>query len=225
MTTATLQQNMTADDRAQFERGAALLKELQDGKPFDTHWVPIGRGLEAIRRTVMTALSLKKAKGGYYNDAFGKLCAKTPYAEMHKVSRSNLLYCMEHLPDIMEMRAGWTPTDRVKINHPDSIAKKLREFINRAPEDKERRANASPMALLREKNEKLTRTNLDLAEKLAHLETTDGSLFDLHQSTAEQIASVIVGELSKKKNGKPKAKAIADGILDKLKEKVLAPAG
>jgi hypothetical protein len=225
MTVVNLQQSMTNDDRAKFERGVALLKELQDGRPFETHWVPIGEGLLAIRRTVMTALSLKKAKGGYYNDAFGRLCAKTPYAEMHKVSRSNLLYCMEHLADLVEMRAGWTPTDRVRINHPDTLAKKLREFLNRAPEDKEQRPNASPMALLREKNETLTRANLDLAEKIAHLETRDGSLFDLKLDNAEAIVDAIVGELSKSKSGKAKAKAIADGILARLKEKTLQPAG
>ena len=223
--TTHLQQSMTVDDRAKFERGAALLKELQDGKPFETHWVPLGEGLLAIRRTVMTALSLKKARGGHYNEAFGKLCSKTSYADLHKVSRSNLLYCMEHLADIVEMRAGWTPADRIKINHPDSLAKRLREFINRAPEDKERRTNASPMALLREKNEKLILTNLDLAEKVAHLETMDGSLFDLVQSSAEEIAVAIVGQLSTRKNGRDKAKKIAEGILAKIKEKPLMPAG
>src|SRR5262245_16060644 len=85
MTTQNLQQTMTADDRAKFERGCDLLKRMQAGKAFDDFWVPIGEGLLAVRRTVMAALKLKAARGGYYNDAFGKLCAKTPYAEMHKV--------------------------------------------------------------------------------------------------------------------------------------------
>ena len=92
MTTQNLQQAMTVDDRALFERGAKLLAHLQAGKGFDDHWVPIGTGLLAVRRTVMAVLRLKHARGGHYNDAFGKLCAKTPYAEMHKVERRNLLY-------------------------------------------------------------------------------------------------------------------------------------
>ena len=58
---------MTADDRAKFERGADLLKHVQAGKLFDDYWVPIGDGLLAVRRTVMAALHLKKARGGYYN--------------------------------------------------------------------------------------------------------------------------------------------------------------
>jgi hypothetical protein len=132
MTLENLQQTMTSDDRAKFERGCKLLEHMQAGKAFDDYWVPIGDGLLAVRRTVMTMLRLTKARGGHYNDAFGKLCAKTPYSDMHKVERSNLLYCMEHLPDILEMRVGWTPTERAKINHPTSMAQRLREFLNRA---------------------------------------------------------------------------------------------
>ena len=194
MTTQSLQQTMTPDDRAKFERGADLLKYMQAGKAFDEYWVPIGEGLLAVRRTVMAALRLKTARGGYYNDAFGKMCVKTPYAEMHKVERSNLLYCMEHLPDILEMRVGWTPSERAKINHPTSMAQRLREFLNRAPTEAPRR-NVSPMALLRDKKEQLERANLDLAEQVAALEAREGagSLFDLALTSADEIAAVIVG--------------------------------
>ena len=128
MSTRDLQQQMTDDDRAKFERGADLLKHVQAGKLFDDYWVPIGDGLLAVRRTVMAALHLKKARGGYYNDAFGRVCAQTPYANMPKVERSNLLYAMEHLADIVEMRAGWTPSERASVNHPTSMAKRLREL-------------------------------------------------------------------------------------------------
>ena len=146
---------MNDDDRVKFERGCEILSHLQAGKGFDDTWVPIGEGLLAIRRSVMTALRLTKAKGVYYNAAFGQTCARTPYAEMHKVTRSNLLYCMEHLPTILEMRVGWTPTERAKINHPDTMAKRLREFINRAPTDAPTRRNVSPMALLKDRNGRL----------------------------------------------------------------------
>lgn len=195
MTTANLQEMMTDDDRAKFERGAEMLGRLQAGRGFDEHWVPVGEGLLAIRRTAMAALSLKKVRGsgsGYYNEMFGKLCAKTPYADMPKAQRSNLLFCMEHLADIIEMRVGWTPTERAKINHPDSMRSRLREFLNRAPVDKPRR-NVSPMALLKDKNERLERSKLDLEEKVAALETREGSgsLFDLQKDTPDDIARVI----------------------------------
>ena len=197
MTTQNLQQTMTDDDRAKFERGAKLLEYMQAGKGFDDYWVPIGEGLLAVRRTVMNMLRLKTARGGHYNDAFGRLCARTPYAEMHKVERSNLLYCVEHLADIIEMRAGWTPSERAKINHPTSMAQRLREFLNRAPGEAPRR-NVSPMALLKDRNEQLTRTNLDLAERVATLEASEdgGSLFDLRQTPPDQIATVIVANVS-----------------------------
>jgi len=227
MTTQNLQETMTADDRAKFERGAELLKYMQAGKAFDDFWVPIGDGLLAVRRTVVAVLHLKHARGGYYNAAFGKMVGKTPYADMKKTERSNLLYCMEHLSDIMEMRAGWTPTERANVNHPDSMSKRLREFLNRAPVEQAPRRNVSPMALLREKKEQLERANLDQAEEIAALKARegDGSLFDLHQDTAEEIATSIVGELSKRTTGRAKAKAIAEAVLEKLKQRPSRAAG
>jgi hypothetical protein len=222
MTTQSLQQTMTADDRAKFERGCDLLKYMQAGKAFDDYWVPIGEGLLAVRRTVMAALRLKRAHGGYYNDAFGKMCAKTPYAEMHKVERSNLLYCMEHLPDILEMRAGWTPTERAGVNHPTSMAKRLREFLHRAPVDPPLKRNVSPMALLKDKNEQLMRTSLDQAERIASLEANadSGSLFDLKRDSADDIVVAIVSNVSAYK-----AEAIGKGLLAHTKRKRQQPAG
>ncbi len=225
MTTQNLQQSMTADDRVKFERGCELLKYMQAGKAFDEYWVPIGDGLLAVRRTVMEALRLKKARGGYYNDAFGKMCAKTPYAEMHKVERSNMLYCMEHLPDVLEMRVGWTPTERANVNHPTSMAKRLREFLNRAPVDKVRR-NASPMALLKDRNEQLSRANLDQAERIAALEadTNGGSLFDLKRDSADDIVQAIAGNIGVIVS-LGKVEAIGKGLLDEVKRKRQQPAG
>src|SRR5262245_61683605 len=117
MSDVNLKAAMTESHRAEFERGADMLKRAQAGGQFDDFWVPIGRGLEAARSTVLTVLKLNKPGGGYYNAAFGQLLANSPYAEMHNVERSNLLFCMDHLADIFEMRAAWTPSERAKINH------------------------------------------------------------------------------------------------------------
>jgi hypothetical protein len=221
----TTQYIMTEEDRAKFERGAEKLKYMQRGQAFDDFWVPIGEGLLAVRRTVMHALRLTKARGGYYKEAFGQMCIRTPYADMDKSERSHLLYCMEHLATIIEMRAIWTPTDRARINHPHSMAKKLKEFLNRAPTEPLPRRNVSPMAIQREKIERLERTNLDLAEKVAALEAVDGSRFDLDRSNADEIATVIVSHLSTRSTGKKKAKLIADKILEKLNQRPSTPAG
>ena len=49
---------MNEDDRVKFERGCAMLKRLHDGNGFDDHWVPVGEGLLAVRRTVLAVLRL-----------------------------------------------------------------------------------------------------------------------------------------------------------------------
>jgi hypothetical protein len=54
------------------------------------------------------------------------------------------------------------------------------------------------MALLKDRNEQLTRTNLDQAEEIAALKARegDGSLFDLRNDSADDIAKTIVGNVS-----------------------------
>ena len=76
----------------------------------------------------------------------------------------------------------------------------------------------SPLALLRDKKELLERANLDLAEQVAALQAREGqgSLFDLHRSNADEIATSIVGELATRKGGRTKAREIANAILKKL---------
>jgi hypothetical protein len=211
---------MTDDDQTKFQRGAELLKHVQAGKLFDDYWVPIGEGLSAVRRTVVTALRLKKASGGYYKWAFSRVCVETPYADIHSVDRANLLFCMEHLADITEMRVGWTPSERASINHPTSMTKRLREFLRRPigdqiGEEATPRRNASKMALLKDKNAELTRAKLDLEERLAAAEQHGGSRFDLSQDSADIIASVLTDPTVISAH---KAKAIADGILARLKQ-------
>ena len=205
MNTDNLQQQMTDEDRAKFDRGAKLLEELQRGKHFDDYWVPIGEGVLAVRRTVMTVLRLKKPAGGYYNNAFGLLVARTPYSHMHKVTRSNLLFCMDHLATVMEMRVGWEPMERVKVAHPDTMAKRLREYIKQRdnPEAAETvRRNVSPMGLLREKYEDALHDNAALTAKLKAIEQRDGSLFDLKRDEAEDIAQAIVANVTEYKANK-----------------------
>ena len=111
-------------------------------------------------------MGLKVPRGGHYNAAFGKVIADTPYADMHAVARSNLLFCMDHLPGIIEMRAGWRPSQRAKITHPDTMATRLRAFLKPPPREPERH-NWSPMAALKTKLDRAERDKLDLAEQLA----------------------------------------------------------
>ena len=226
MSTESIQQLMTKEDRAKFERGAELLGQLQTGRHFDDYWVPIGDGLLALRNAVMASSSrFKRPQGGPYNKQFGQACVGTPYAHMKKVERSNLLFCMANLSRILEMRAEWEPSEKATINSPTGMAKRLREYLKVQSGESPRLRNSSPFAVLKDKYETVVRQVAEVEERLAEAKQLDGSLFDLHQSTAGEIATSIVGELSTRKGGSIKARKIADGILAQLTKVKSAAAG
>ena len=182
---------MTDDDRVKFERGADLLKHVQAGKLFDDYWVPIGDGLLAVRRTVMAALHLKKAPRRLLQRRVRQsLCAKR---RMPTCTRSSAPICStawSTSPTLWKCVRAGRRANEPSVNHPTSMAKRLQEFLNRAPGEAPRR-NVSPMALLKDKNEQLTRTNLDLAERLTAAEHRDGSLFDVKKDNGRDIGRVL----------------------------------
>ncbi len=221
MSAENIHQSMTEEDRAKFERGKELLGQVQAGKLFDDFWVPIGAGLIAVRRTVVNALHLKKAQGGHYKTAFSKLCKDTPYGEMHEVERSNLLFCMEHLDDLMEMRSKWEPKDRWRINHPNSIAKYLRAHIKlkQTGGEAKPRKNSNPIALVREENEKLTKANVSLVALVETLKQRDDfNPFDLKNDKPKDIAVAIVANVTLDKANEIRAELV-EAIKAKKKAK------
>jgi hypothetical protein len=57
------------------------------------------------------------------------------------------------------------------------------------------------MAMLKDKNEQLTRTKLDQAERIAALEAreSNGSLFDLKRDNAAKIGRIIADSISERR--------------------------
>jgi hypothetical protein len=225
MSIENLSASMTDDDRAKVARGADMLSHAHAGRQFDDFWVPIGEGLLVMRRTVMAVLRLKKPKGGYYNAAMGRLCANTSYAEMPKTDRSNLVLCMDHLADLVEMRAGWTATERAKINHPNSMAKHLRDFLKGPVGDDKPRRNFSAMASLKEKNDKLIRDNAELEERLAAATSKTATdmrdIFDWNDK-AEDIVIAVAANADMKRHGMTwtKVSEVCNGLLAEHKKRL-----
>ena len=95
---------------------------------------------------------------------------------------------MEHLDEITEMRATLTPVERTSINHPTSMVKRLKEYLNRNKDEAPKRKNSSPLALKNEKLEEekaeLTKADLGLFAMVEKLKERDGSNFDLNKSTS-----------------------------------------
>ena len=70
---------MFGEDKAVFDRGMELLKEVPGKMSMTTGFD--GEGLLAVRKTVLRVLHLTEAIGGPYNQSFGRAIAGTPYAE------------------------------------------------------------------------------------------------------------------------------------------------
>ena len=209
MSQETLHQQMSAEDLEKFERGKTMLRDIHAGKIFDTHWVPVGEGLLAVRRTVMKHLQVDDPNDGNYKTAFGDMCAGTPYADMPKVERSNLLFCMERLPAIFEMRAEWQLKDRIRINHPSSMANKLKEWLRQKKgEEAKPKKNSSQLAVITEKYAKLKQDYAHIAEQLAAAEVSDGyANYNLMKDGPKEIAKTIVGNLAASRHEGPRPRS------------------
>jgi hypothetical protein len=207
--------NLSDNDKLSIDLGAEALASLQAGSGFD-QWLIVGRGLATIRKVALALSGATEAKGGMYNYSFARLCAGTSYVHMEKNERSSLLYCMDHLDAITQLRLSWSPSERAKINHPSSMRTRLRQVLNQS--NAPHRSNASPTAILKDELEEAKRKNADLEERLAAAET---EAFDIAapseqfkpEDSAASIARRLIDQL-----GQDKAKSVAKAINEEVRK-------
>ena len=141
----------------------------------------------------VSALHLKKAHGGHYNERLRQAVRQDALRrDAARSSVSNLLYCMEHLDDIMEMRAKCrSRRERIEVNHPNSDGRSTSSaYLDRNKDRasaKQRKNSIAECALLEEEDEiaKLTKANLSLVALVETLKRDEFVSFDLETTRAE----------------------------------------
>jgi hypothetical protein len=196
MSISTITREMDERERARFTACKEQCRRLATKDGHWEDWLVIGDGLMALRAAIMRLLHITEPKGSAYNADFGKaLRQDTDIAHIKPAVCSHLLFCLEHQTTTNQVRADMTPAERIRITHPTSMYKRVHAIVV----GKVKRNFPSVTQRLKIERDELTRQNADLAEKLAAAEHRDGSLFDLHRDTAEEIAKVIVAHVSPNK--------------------------
>jgi hypothetical protein len=198
-------------DRAQADLALQALGALR--KTFD-HWMVIARFVARMRE-------LANEKGGRWTfqrlleqnglgeDRIKHIGGKAIISRLEEIAASEIAVREWHANDLDdEQRFKWASSTSIKRHCP--VFRKGDDGVTGTPSTKKRKQLDTAKAVKIE----LERANTRIHE--LEEEKRDGSLFDLRQDDANDIAKTIVGTISKHK-----AKRIADAILNLLK----APAG
>ena len=164
---------MREDDRARVERQMTLAwQRLKKDKSWGD-WIKVGEGFLVGRDWAMQQAGTNRPEGKGYNLCFGEWTKRNKVDDMDKDDRSRLFQMMDNLPQIEDWRMNrLTISERLKLNHPATVWRKWKAFIEA---DKEKKP--SPVARrdevireLEERNATLTRENQVRREYIERLE-------------------------------------------------------
>jgi hypothetical protein len=139
-------------------------------------WTKVGEALLIGRDWAIHQAGSNRPEGKAYNMAFGEWMAKYKLDDMDKGDRSRLFAVMDNLPMIEEWRKTLTLTERLKLNHPNSVLRKWKSAI-----EPERPKSGKPTLRdsvigLEEGNAAKEREIVDLRARIAELEEEAGSV-------------------------------------------------
>jgi hypothetical protein len=202
---------LSPDDRAQAELAVQAVVALR--RTFE-HWMVIARFIGRMRElankiggrwTFQRLLN----QNGFSERLIAEIGGKTVISRLEDIAAHEIAVREWHANDLDdEQRYKWASPSSIKKHCP--VFREGDDGITGTPSIKKRQRLDTVKAAKAELEQATARIK-ELEE-----EKRDGSLFDLHQDDANDIAKTIVGTISK-----AKAKRIAEAILKLLK----APAG
>jgi hypothetical protein len=141
------------DGQTIVDRGKDAWESLKRNETWEK-WIAIGWALDTGQRAVMRRLNVNKPGGGAWGKIFGRWLAENGFDQIDKGVRSRLMSCMDNQAAIEAWRATLSLTERLQLNHPNSVWRKY-QATQRAPEKaSEPRTNAKDESI-RELQEKL----------------------------------------------------------------------
>lgn len=156
------------DDRDRVCRqGTEAWKRLKREKSWGD-WLKVGEALLVGREWAMHQSGKNKPEGKGYNFAFGEWLAKHKLDDMDKGVRSRLFNVMDNLGLVEEWRKTLTMSERLALNHPNSVWRKWAKRME--PEDE---PQGEPKPTLRDSVVNLSEENEQLK---AHIEELEAGL-------------------------------------------------
>jgi hypothetical protein len=144
--------------------------------------------------------------GRRYNEAFGAWQREFGFENLDKADRARLFEVMGHLAEIEAWLATLTTSERLRLNHPNTILRKWKSSAV-VPDP----TKPSPQA-------KLKAANIELQEELHRLKQQgDGNAFTKNDNT-KAIATAIIGTFDGLSNKTTKVAAIAGELTAWVKQ-------
>jgi hypothetical protein len=161
-------------------------------------WMMTGVALTIGREECLAATHANDINSKRYRNAFSGWLTENGFGDMDKAARSRLFECMEHQGQIEAWRARLTLTERLKLNHPDTV---LRRWRNSTVEGKAS-SGEKPETPAQKQAREVARLQeeLDAANaKLRRAERDQGHILLIdRRDTAEQILAVLESEVPTK---------------------------
>ena len=183
MSTDSIDQELNSHDRGIVEAADRVWQRIAGESGHYEDWNMVRDALMVGRQYAMRALHIQEPRGRGYNDLFGRWRARH-FPKMAPGTCSSLLFLAspENRMVVDDLRRAMSDTERMQVWHPDSMAKRVRRFLKDHGDAARKRRIADGAAQGRE-----CRLKRQVASQ------ADGSLFDFHRDTIEDIATVMIG--------------------------------
>ncbi len=213
------QTELTQSERDVLTADTERWKRMGDGAHLDD-WLACLSGLQIRRTLAMKLAHTNRPEGKGYALHFAELMKADNLDTMDKTSISCLLWLGDdanRLQALRVLRNGMTPGQRSRLNSPISARQRVEKVLKAREEGSDAKDDkrAASKARIAELEREVARLKQELAK-------SDGSLFDLKTTPADQIAAVIADI---RNCGPHKAKSIAAAINRRLKSTPQKPAG
>lgn len=183
---------------ARIAAGREAFAELQKHEHYK-QWVSVADALVAIREEAMDAAHTNVPQGPPYRAAFKKLIDQREAwaAGISESVRTHCYWLIDNLAAVTAWRETLTFEQRDNWNHPTTI-KRQYERATKVKEPKQKGEELTPLQQARDKITELQELCDRLQRQLEQAQR-EGSLFDLRQDTARDIARVIRAHVGRDK--------------------------
>ena len=155
------------DERERVVRqGQEAWRRLKKEKSWQD-WLKVGEALLVGREWAMHQAGVNRPEGKGYAMAFSEWLSRYKLDDMDKGDRARLFACMDNLGLIEQWRSTLTQTERLKLNHPNSVWRKWQKAVE-PPAQQD--GTAEPRPSLRDSVVTLSEENEQLKAHIAELE-------------------------------------------------------